>query len=167
MSAKTFTAEDAQTAKLVVVGEDKGRQAVHDLVTAYLVAHFIGLCLLFGSMVVVDLRVLGLFKAIPLARVFSLMPFALMGFAISESSGFLLFAVRPVSYWENSAFEIKLALLLASGLNALFFILCAHRMLMGVPEGRATPALVQISAACSLSLWLAIIFCGRLIAFQI
>ena len=35
MSAKTFTVEDAQAANLVVVGEDKGRQAVHDLVTAY------------------------------------------------------------------------------------------------------------------------------------
>lgn len=35
MSAKTFTAEDAQSANLVLVGEEKGRQAVHDLVVAY------------------------------------------------------------------------------------------------------------------------------------
>jgi large subunit ribosomal protein L4 len=35
MSAKTFTAEDAQAANLVLVGEEKGRQAVHDLVVAY------------------------------------------------------------------------------------------------------------------------------------
>jgi large subunit ribosomal protein L4 len=35
MSAKTFTAEDAQAANLVLVGEEKGRQAVHDLVIAY------------------------------------------------------------------------------------------------------------------------------------
>ena len=35
MSAKTFTAEDAQAANLVLVGAEKGRQAVHDLVVAY------------------------------------------------------------------------------------------------------------------------------------
>ena len=35
MSAKTFTVEDAQAANLVLVGVEKGRQAVHDLVTAY------------------------------------------------------------------------------------------------------------------------------------
>ncbi len=35
MPAKTFTAEDAQAANLVLVGAEKGRQAVHDLVTAY------------------------------------------------------------------------------------------------------------------------------------
>jgi len=35
MSAKTFTAEDAQAANIVLAGEEKGRQAVHDLVTAY------------------------------------------------------------------------------------------------------------------------------------
>jgi large subunit ribosomal protein L4 len=35
MSAKSFTTEDAQAANLVLIGEEKGRQAVHDLVTAY------------------------------------------------------------------------------------------------------------------------------------
>ena len=35
MSAKSLTVEDAQSANLVLVGPEKGRQAVHDLVTAY------------------------------------------------------------------------------------------------------------------------------------
>jgi large subunit ribosomal protein L4 len=35
MSVKTFTTEDAQSANLVLVGAEKGRQAVHDLVIAY------------------------------------------------------------------------------------------------------------------------------------
>lgn len=137
------------------------------IVTGCLVVHFVGLCLLIGTMLIVDLRLLGLFKSVPLAGVFKLLPIALFAFGLNAVSGFVLFAARPVNYWENPAFQTKLLLLAASGLNALLFTIFEHRMLAAVPAGQATPILAKASAALSLVLWFTIILYGRLIAFQV
>jgi hypothetical protein len=86
---------------------------------------------------------------------------------MNAASGFVLFAARPVNYWENPAFQIKLVLLALSGLNALAFTLLEHRMLAAAPDGQATPILAKASAGLSMVLWFSIIFYGRLIAFQV
>lgn len=137
------------------------------IVTACLMIHFFGLCLLVGSMLVVDLRTLGFFKQVPLAQAFRLLPVAIFGFCLNAASGFVLFAARPVNYFENPAFQIKLWLLAISGINALLFTLFEHRILASAPEGQATPTLAKASAGLSLLLWFTIIFFGRLIAFQV
>jgi hypothetical protein len=137
------------------------------IVTACLFVHFVGLCLLVGAMLVVDLRILGFFRQVSLAQVFRLLPVAIFGFGLNAISGFILFAARPVNYWENPAFQAKLWLLAISGLNALLFTLFEQRVLAAAPDGQATPVLAKTSAAASLLLWFAIIFFGRLIAFQV
>lgn len=137
------------------------------IVTACLVVHFVGLCLLIGAMLIVDLRILGVYRQASLASVFRLLPVAIAGFCLNALSGFILFAARPVNYWDNPAFQIKLALLMASGLNALVFTLFEHRLVVAAPDDQATPLLAKASAAGSLLLWFAIIFFGRLIAFQV
>jgi hypothetical protein len=137
------------------------------VVTACLMVHFIGLCLVIGAMLIVDLRILGFFKQVPLAQAFRLLPVAITGFCLNAASGFILFAARPVNYFENPAFQAKLWLLAISGINALLFTLFEHRMLAAAPDGRATPVLAKASAGLSLLLWFTIIFFGRLIAFQV
>jgi len=137
------------------------------IVTACLIVHFTGLCLLVGTMLIVDLRVIGLFRQFSLANVMKLLPVAITGFGLNAISGFVLFAARPVNYFENPAFQIKLWLLAISGLNALAFTAFEHRLMLAAPGGASAPIVAKASAVLSLLLWFTIIFYGRLIAFQV
>jgi hypothetical protein len=72
-----------------------------------------------------------------------------------------------IDYWLNPAFRVKMALLLLTGLNALWFTLVEHRKVLSQPSSQRTTIAVRTSAALSLFLWFAIIFWGRMIvAFQ-
>lgn len=156
-------------------------QAVHDtwlgdytrahawVFTTGLVIHFIGLCLLLGAMLVVDLRILGLGKNVaPIRSVFSLLPVAIGGFLINLLTGIVFFCFDPFGYWLNPAFKIKLVLLTLAGINALIFTLVEQpKILAGQGESGAVGALAKVTAGASLLIWFAVILFGRLIvAFQ-
>lgn len=137
------------------------------LFTIGLVIHFIGLCLLLGVMLVIDLRILGLGKRAPIGAVLSLIPYAILGFGLNLATGIIFFCFDPFGYWGNPAFKIKLCLLLAAGLNAAWFTFGEHRALVATTSGHDAPAFAKASAGLSLFLWFAIILFGRLIvAFQ-
>ena len=137
------------------------------LFTAGLVVHFIGLCLLMGVMLVVDLRLLGVGKRAPIGAVLSLLPLAVFGFALNLSSGIMFFCFDAFGFWANPAFKVKFVLLTLAGVNALWFTLVEHRKLAATAPGATTDVATKISAAASLILWFAIILFGRLIvAFQ-
>lgn len=137
------------------------------LFTAGLTLHFVGICLVVGSMLVVDLRLLGFLRGIPYAATFRLLPFAVGGFLLNAATAYMFFCFDPVGYWENPAFRIKLILLTLAGLNALVFIIFEHRNLsQAEPDHRPGP-LARTCAALSLLLWFGVILFGRLIvAFQ-
>ena len=137
------------------------------LFTTGLVTHFVGFCLLIGAMLVIDLRLLGFFKQVPLAGALKLLSVAIFGFALNLATGYMFFCFDPVGYWENPAFRIKLALLAIGGLNALWFLVFRHRTLAAAAHGQPTDAATKLSAAASLLLWFTVILFGRLIvAFQ-
>lgn len=78
-------------------------QAIHDtwlgdftrqnswLFTLGLILHFVGLCVLLGAMLVIDLRVLGVARRIPLDGALSLLPLAIAGFALNLLTGIVFF----------------------------------------------------------------------------
>lgn len=135
--------------------------------TTGLLLHFVGLCVLLGAMLVVDLRILGVGRAAPIRAVMPLLPVAIAGFGLNLATGVVFFVFDPFGYWENPGFRIKLALLALAGLNALAFALFAHRGLLATPAGHDAGAVAKASAALSLLLWFAVILFGRLIvAFQ-
>jgi hypothetical protein len=135
--------------------------------TTGLVLHFIGLCVLLGAMLVVDLRVLGLGREVPVGAVMKLLPVAIAGFLVNLATGAVFFVFDPFGYWQNPGFRIKLVLLLLAGLNALAFTLGEHRRAVAAGPGYDAGVLSKASAALSLFLWFAIILFGRLIvAFQ-
>ena len=123
--------------------------------------HFIGLCLLFGAMIFVDLRLMGFYKQIPVKAVLSLLPFAIMGFVINAASGWLFFTSNPALYYENPAFIAKMILVLLAGLNALAFTIWEHRKVLVLGPGEDAPAAARVLAAASLLLWFAILLLGR------
>ncbi len=135
---------------------------VYPLVNA---AHILGLATLFGSILALDLRLLGAFPAIPVRPLALALPrVAASGLVLAALTGFLLFTVEPFDYAANSAFLAKVSLV---GLGTV------HALLLHRSEG--WKALVRddapvgwrlrSSAALSIALWTAAIFAGRLIAF--
>lgn len=121
-------------------------------------AHVVGIALLFGGLLVFELRMLGLARALPapqLARI-TLVP-ALAGFALCAATGLTMFASQPGELLANTAFRTKLVLIGLAGANALWF----H--LRGGPK--AAGALPRLQCLLSLGFWLAVIICGRWIAY--
>lgn len=126
-------------------------------------AHFIGLSLLIGVMLVVDLRILGVFRQASYASVLKLLPLAVIGFAINLISGILFICGNPYLYFTNPAFWLKLAFIMLGGLNALWFTFAEHKLIAGLPTDAAAPQLARIMAAASLGMWIMVLLLGRLL----
>jgi len=128
--------------------------------------HVVGVALLFGSIVPLDLRLLGLWRRVPvdlMAR--TLLPVAITGLVLAVSTGALLFSVSAVRYAGLTLFQIKLLLILGALANVVLLHATtawgAHRD--GELPG-TTPRL-QLAAGLSLGLWLAVIVAGRMLGY--
>ena len=123
-------------------------------------SHILSIGLLFGSIIVLDLRLLGFWSPVPvhmLSRV--LMPVAMVGLVSALLTGGLLFSVHAVKYAGLSVFQLKIALIAIAIVNAL--------LLTGLADKNhdKSSGYVRISAALSILFWIAIILCGRMIAY--
>jgi len=127
------------------------------------ILHFMGLCILFGALFLVDVRLLGFFRKLPVKSVLPFTQYAIVGFLINAATGWLFFTATPAVYWGNPAFKMKMLLILLAGLNALVFTMLEHRRVALLGPGADTPALSKITAALSLSLWLGVLVFGRLL----
>jgi hypothetical protein len=126
--------------------------------------HFIGLIMIIGAIGALDLRMLGFAKALPIAAVHRLVPWALAGFAINVTTGVLAFIGMPVFYTYDVAFWIKIFAVLLLGLNAAaFYLTDTFKMVEHMGPGEDAPPRAKIIAASSLVLWLGVITLGRYI----
>lgn len=139
------------------------------LFSAFETVHFIGLSLLIGALLFVDLRMLGLFKAMPIRTALKMVPLAIVGFALNLVSGLGFFCNNPHGYWSNPMFKLKLLFIGIAGLNAAWFTLVEQRKLLAVPEGAGEYMhwSVKFTAGLSLFAWFLVILAGRLLpSFQ-
>jgi hypothetical protein len=128
-------------------------------------AHIVAIALLFGSIAIVDLRLLGLGRRLPLgALVAFAVPWSLAGFALAATTGLLMFSAHAVEFLDQPVFLLKMALILTAGVNAALLRTGALRE-AGRIEQRGPPMRVRTAAALSLALWLGVITCGRLLAY--
>lgn len=127
--------------------------------------HFIGLSLLFGSLLLVDLRAMGFLKGLPLVALHRLVPLAIAGFAINAITGVLFIAFDPPTYFTNTAFLWKLVLIAVAGVNALVFEFAVFRPLAAGNAAVEHGALIKLLSALSLLLWCGVLIAGRLIPF--
>lgn len=122
-------------------------------------AHILGISLLVGAVVTLDLRLLGLWRSIelgPLYRVLSSV--AATGLIVAIASGLLLFSVRATEYALLELFYLKLALIAAgAGLAAA--------MHFGLDIKHSSRERQRLAGALSLLIWPAVLVCGRLLAF--
>jgi len=126
--------------------------------------HFVGLALLIGTVGILDLRMLGFFKQLPIAPLHRLTPWAMAGFGVNTLTGILAFIGMPNYYTFDAAFWLKMLALLLLGLNAAAFYLSnAFHSVEHLGPGEDAPALAKFFAASSLVLWFAVIALGRYI----
>ena len=130
------------------------------------ILHFMGLALLMGVVGVLDLRMLGVAKALPLGPLQRLMPWAIVGFVINLITGFLFFAGDPFQYIHNIAFAFKLLFIGLAGVNLmLYYVTGLYRRVDGVGAGQDVPAVAKLAAAASLFLWIGVMYWGRMLPF--
>jgi hypothetical protein len=140
----------------------KSARYVYPVVNA---AHILGLATLFGSILALDLRLLGAFRSIPVQPLARVLPrIAAGGLAAAVATGALLFTVEPQDYAANRAFLTKAALVLLGILHALYVHSTATWRRLSDADG-AIGFSLRLSALISLTLWTAAILAGRLIAF--
>jgi hypothetical protein len=135
--------------------------------TIGLIIHFTGLALLMGAMLVIDITLMGFARMIPPGAALKLLPLAVAGFVLNLLTGIMFFCFDPDRFGLNPAFQVKMLLVLAAGLNALWFTFAEHRAVSQAPAGARLPLNVRLSASLSLLLWFGVIVAGRMIvAFQ-
>ena len=131
--------------------------------------HFIGMAMLVGVAGVIDLRLLGMAKGLPLGPLQRLMPWAALGFVINLITGFVFIAGNPRQYVGpplSLSFAAKMLFILLAGLNVLlFYITGLKRLVDRVEAGHDAPLGAKVSAAVSLFLWIGVMYWGRMLPF--
>jgi len=122
------------------------------------IVHITGIALLLGNLVLLELRVFGLGAALPVKDLSRLsLGIALAGFSLAAASGLLMFASQPSELLGNRAFTLKMLLLLTAACNAAWF------------HGRGSldrlDVWARVQMLVSTVIWLAVIACGRWIAY--
>lgn len=130
--------------------------------------HVIGLTLVFGTITIVDLRLLGVASIHrPFTKVASdILKWTWAAFALAAVTGSLLFITNANVYFHNFYFRSKMILLALSGLNMLVFSFTVGRSVQHWDKDPVVPLAGRAIAVVSLVLWITIIFCGRWIGFS-
>jgi len=129
--------------------------------------HVLSICLVVGSILVVDLRLLGLASINrPVSRVANgILPLTWSAFAVAVASGSLLFISNATKYLENGYFVAKILLICAAGLNMVVFHFISARDLPKWENEKTLPRQAQLAGALSILLWVSVVTCGRWIGF--
>jgi len=130
------------------------------------IIHIIGFVTLVGSIIVLDLRLLGLSRALPvrmLAR--HVLPWSIGALLLIVPSGLLMFIAHAGDLVGNTAFIIKMVLLLCAAANAAAFHAGVFRGVDAWNSGTVVPAPAKLHALASLLIWAGVLACGRLLAY--
>ena len=127
--------------------------------------HFIGLTVLIGTVGLLDLRLLGLFRGLPIAPLRALLPWTIGAFLLNLTTGVMFLAGSPFQYIHNIGFGLKLLCVGIAGLNAIVFTATLSGTAAAVGAGMDTPRMAKVCAGISLASWFAVLCFGRLIPY--
>lgn len=130
------------------------------------IVHITGFVILVGSIVVLDLRLLGLSRGMS-ARDLTrhVLPWSIGAFVLIVPTGFLMFMAHASDLVSNPAFQLKLALILLAGVNAAAYHVGTSRRAALWDRDAPPPPRAKFHAAASICIWLGVIACGRLLAY--
>jgi hypothetical protein len=132
---------------------------------AMITLHSIGLAVMVGPALVLDVRLLGRFTDIPLQSITRLFSVAWIGFAINFLSGAALFTTQATTYVTNFQFLLKIVLVLLGAITAAQLQVRIAKSGEEWSTEAAIPASVRTIAVLSIIFWIGAIVTGRLIAY--
>ena len=128
--------------------------------------HIVGIALLVGSIVVLDLRLLGLSRSLPVRRLSAhILPWTAASFVLIIPSGLAMFVAHAGELIANPVFAVKMCLILLAGANAGVFHAGVFRSAGKWDVDVMPPLAARAAAAASLLIWISVIACGRLLAY--
>jgi len=130
-------------------------------------SHVIGLTMVFGTIAILDLRLLGIASTRrPFTRMASdILKWTWAAFAVTAATGLLMFMTNAAVYYHNFFFRSKMAMIALAGINILVFEVTAARSVHRWDNDAAAPLAGRTVAAVSLFIWITVIFLGRWIGF--
>src|SRR5438034_3050007 len=142
-----------------------GSIALHESLWVYPLVesvHVLTLCLFLGTVVMMDLRLLGVgMRRAPVSELMAqLRPWTAAGFVLMVISGTLLFYAIPVRTYQHVFFRANVLMLLLAGLNAWIFHSTIFRTAPKWDLDRVPPKRARIAGAVSLLLWAGIVTAG-------
>ena len=129
--------------------------------------HVLALSISVGLLLVSDLRLMGvILRRRPVSEVYEqIKPWMFIGFAIMTITGIFLFWCQAVKAYNSIFFRIKVILLIAAAVNALAFERGIYRKVNQWDDALVPPMEARLAGWASLILWVAIITCGRTMAY--
>jgi len=125
--------------------------------------HFVGLCILFTVVLVLDLRILGMAKRISFPAVYQLLPLGMLGFALNLVTGMVFFLATPGQYTMNNIFYWKVLFIMAGAFNVLYFLLLKEPWEIG--SGEDAPLTAKVMAGSAIAIWTGVLFFGHMLPF--
>jgi hypothetical protein len=125
--------------------------------------HFIGLWLILGVILIVNLRLLGFMRAVPYSAFHRLLPWAALGLALNVITGMLFVTGTPDQYGANISFLWKIVFLVIAGLDLLYITVFEGPW--HVDAGKAPPVRVKIAGATAILSWVLVMYFGRMLPF--
>ena len=129
--------------------------------------HVVALCLVVGSIFMLDLRLLGLASTDrPAGRLAqAILPVTWGAFTVAFITGFLMFMSNATKYLANGFFIAKMCLLVVAGLNMLIFHAISARDMPQWEKQASPPLRARLAGGFSILFWISIVACGRWIGF--
>jgi hypothetical protein len=127
-------------------------------------AHILGVATLFGSVLVLDLRLLGAWRDVPLAAITRpTMPIAAAGFLVALVSGICLIATNATEYVDNPFLAVKFPAIAIGLVNVAVMRRLLSRRARGVAPGGERQ--LAVGGGVSLAAWLTAVACGRMAGY--
>jgi hypothetical protein len=130
-----------------------------------LTLHSVGMAIIVGLVMVVDLRLIGRFERIPLTALENLLRLAWYGFAVNLTTGAMIFTSQAVSYSTNPTFLLKMLMVIGGVAIAAYMQPILRREAVGWGETGGVPTTMRTLATASLVMWSMTIITGRFTAY--
>ena len=127
--------------------------------------HFVALSFMFGALLLIDGRVLGLCKFISMKEAMKFIPVAIIAFTVNLISGYTFLTSDPNAYLFNIGFQWKMGMIAIAGFNALWFWFGEHKELLQLADGQDAPIRAKVIALASVVIWVIVIILGRMIPY--
>ena len=131
-------------------------------------AHIVGISLLFGAIVILDIRLLSFWQHVSVGTIATItIPIAVIGLSLAIPSGISMFAMNATQYHENPFVYLKIPILVLALANVVVVtrLRAWQRAVTGSFLQTGDGSVLYVSGAFSLCLWSSVLVCGRMIGY--